>query len=263
MSSFWWSKYINGGLNSLLKDTYLKKKKKGCAECTVSSRSASDSCLLRKSRCHPLWQQMWPDWSESSEWRRSQWAGREIWVCLSFDPSVHEPLPQVFVKKAVAALFAKLEAGKCQANSVYLESKYLCICANHPARHTFTKTHTYYYVDNIKCFKDHLGVLMGTPTPVFIPSGPCEGFCDFVTVCSTHLSFVYNQYFAPCRIPYFETSAANGQNVNQAVEVLLDLIMKRMERCVDKSWIPDGTVRVNGAANPDASESSNQSKCAC
>lgn len=64
-------------------------------------------------------------------------------------------------------------------------------------------------------------------------------------------------------VPYFETSAANGQNVNQAVDVLLDLIMKRMERCVDKSWIPDGTVRVNGATNPDMSESAERSKCAC
>uniref|UniRef100_A0A3Q1AUX7 small monomeric GTPase n=1 Tax=Amphiprion ocellaris TaxID=80972 RepID=A0A3Q1AUX7_AMPOC len=64
-------------------------------------------------------------------------------------------------------------------------------------------------------------------------------------------------------IPYFETSAANGQNVNQAVDVLLDLIMKRMERCVDKSWIPDGTVRANGPTNPDMSEGSDRGKCAC
>ncbi|XP_040053230.1 ras-related protein Rab-27A [Gasterosteus aculeatus] len=64
-------------------------------------------------------------------------------------------------------------------------------------------------------------------------------------------------------VPYFETSAANGQNVNQAVDVLLDLIMKRMERCVDKSWIPDGTVRVNGPTSTDLSEGSDRSKCAC
>lgn len=64
-------------------------------------------------------------------------------------------------------------------------------------------------------------------------------------------------------IQYFETSAANGQNVNQAVDLLLDLIMKRMERCVDKSWIPDGTVRVNGNAKADVSEGSEKSKCAC
>lgn len=64
-------------------------------------------------------------------------------------------------------------------------------------------------------------------------------------------------------IPYFETSAANGDNVSQAVEVLLDLIMKRMERCVDKSWIPDGTVRANGPFTPDLSEGPDRSRCAC
>ncbi|XP_053274551.1 ras-related protein Rab-27A [Pleuronectes platessa] len=64
-------------------------------------------------------------------------------------------------------------------------------------------------------------------------------------------------------IPYFETSAANGENVNQAVDDLLDLIMRRMERCVDKSWIPDGTVRVNGLTNSEIPESSDKSKCAC
>ncbi|OBS82132.1 hypothetical protein A6R68_23879 [Neotoma lepida] len=36
------------------------------------------------------------------------------------------------------------------------------------------------------------------------------------------------------RIPYFETSAANGRNISQAIETLLDLIMNRIERCVDK-----------------------------
>nr|XP_032824417.1 LOW QUALITY PROTEIN: ras-related protein Rab-27A-like [Petromyzon marinus] len=42
-------------------------------------------------------------------------------------------------------------------------------------------------------------------------------------------------------MPYFETSAATGTNVSKAVGPLLDLIMKRMERSVDKSWIPPGT----------------------
>ncbi|XP_045564854.1 ras-related protein Rab-27A isoform X1 [Salmo salar] len=67
-------------------------------------------------------------------------------------------------------------------------------------------------------------------------------------------------------IPYFETSAANGQFVSQAVDVLLDLIMKRMERCVDKSWIPDGTVRSNGhSGHTDITEPKTQEKgkCAC
>ncbi|XP_056135422.1 ras-related protein Rab-27A [Lampris incognitus] len=64
-------------------------------------------------------------------------------------------------------------------------------------------------------------------------------------------------------IPYFETSAASGQNVSRAVDVLLDLIMKRMERCVDKSWIPEGTVRANGATSADLMGDSDRSKCAC
>ncbi|KFW09371.1 Ras-related protein Rab-27B, partial [Eurypyga helias] len=40
-------------------------------------------------------------------------------------------------------------------------------------------------------------------------------------------------------IPYFETSAATGQNVEKAVDTLLDLIMKRMEQCVDKTQVSD------------------------
>ncbi|KAM9826088.1 ras-related protein Rab-27A isoform 1-T2 [Syngnathus typhle] len=64
-------------------------------------------------------------------------------------------------------------------------------------------------------------------------------------------------------IPYFETSAASGQNVSQVVDVLLDLVMKRMERCVDKSWIPDGTFRTNGHNNADLAETSEGSKCSC
>ncbi|KAI5097911.1 ras-related protein Rab-27A [Silurus meridionalis] len=66
-------------------------------------------------------------------------------------------------------------------------------------------------------------------------------------------------------IPYFETSAANGENVSQAVDVLLNLIMKRMERCVDRSWIPDGTLRSNGHSGSELVEPPTQekSKCAC
>ncbi|KAJ8252420.1 hypothetical protein COCON_G00217320 [Conger conger] len=67
-------------------------------------------------------------------------------------------------------------------------------------------------------------------------------------------------------VPYFETSAADGHNVSEAVEVLLDLIMKRMERCVDKSWMPDSTLRSNGHNGNEkmAEEASPQkSKCGC
>ncbi|XP_018598829.1 ras-related protein Rab-27A-like isoform X1 [Scleropages formosus] len=67
-------------------------------------------------------------------------------------------------------------------------------------------------------------------------------------------------------IPYFETSAATGHNVSQAVELLLDLIMKRMERCVDKSWMPQGLAQPNGhgvAEKLPEEEESNTGKCSC
>ncbi|CAI5793066.1 ras-related protein Rab-27A [Lacerta agilis] len=65
-------------------------------------------------------------------------------------------------------------------------------------------------------------------------------------------------------IPYFETSAANGANVSKAIETLLDLIMKRMERCVDKSWIPEGVVQPNGHSSTEQlSEEKEKSKCSC
>ncbi|XP_067827640.1 ras-related protein Rab-27A isoform X2 [Heptranchias perlo] len=66
-------------------------------------------------------------------------------------------------------------------------------------------------------------------------------------------------------LPYFETSAATASNVNKAVESLLELIMKRMERCVDKSWIPEGVVRSNGHSSTEQlnAEDQDKSKCAC
>ncbi|XP_072255198.1 ras-related protein Rab-27A [Pyxicephalus adspersus] len=65
-------------------------------------------------------------------------------------------------------------------------------------------------------------------------------------------------------IPYFETSAAEGINVHKAVETLLDLIMKRMERCVDKSWIPQGVLRSNGHSSTEQlTEDKEKNKCGC
>lgn len=66
-------------------------------------------------------------------------------------------------------------------------------------------------------------------------------------------------------LAYFETSAATASNVNKAVEMLLELIMKRMERCVDKSWIPEGVVRSNGHSSTEQlnAEDQDKSKCAC
>lgn len=39
-------------------------------------------------------------------------------------------------------------------------------------------------------------------------------------------------------LPYFETSAFSGQNVEKAVQCLLDLVMKRMEDSIDQSGLP-------------------------
>ncbi|XP_067839759.1 ras-related protein Rab-27B [Heptranchias perlo] len=62
-------------------------------------------------------------------------------------------------------------------------------------------------------------------------------------------------------IPYFETSAATGTNIDKSIITLLDLIMKRMEQCVDKSEIPDS---VNGgAAHKLEADNPNEKKCAC
>lgn len=95
----------------------------------LSFRPATDSRVLRKSRRDSVWQQVWPDGSESSERRRGPWPGGEVRVRLRLHPSVQEPLPQVFVKKAVAALFAKVCAGICCAKLVLLEKQifvYMC-----------------------------------------------------------------------------------------------------------------------------------------
>lgn len=62
-------------------------------------------------------------------------------------------------------------------------------------------------------------------------------------------------------IPYFETSAATGQNVEKAVETLLDLIMKRMEQCVEKTQISD-TVNGGNSGKLDQ-EKPTEKKCAC
>ncbi|XP_021116522.1 ras-related protein Rab-27A isoform X5 [Heterocephalus glaber] len=64
-------------------------------------------------------------------------------------------------------------------------------------------------------------------------------------------------------VPYFETSAANGTNISPAIEGLLDLIMKRMERCVDKSWVPEGVVRSNGLPFADRPGEERNAGCSC
>uniref|UniRef100_A0AAV2IX10 small monomeric GTPase n=2 Tax=Knipowitschia caucasica TaxID=637954 RepID=A0AAV2IX10_KNICA len=61
-------------------------------------------------------------------------------------------------------------------------------------------------------------------------------------------------------IPYFETSAATGVEVDKAVITLLDLVMKRMEQCVDKPPAEGA----NGTGSTKLTEPlTNQKKCAC
>ncbi|KAI3361627.1 hypothetical protein L3Q82_001992 [Scortum barcoo] len=61
-------------------------------------------------------------------------------------------------------------------------------------------------------------------------------------------------------IPYFETSAATGAEVDKAVITLLDLVMKRMEQCVDKP--PPESANENGATKLSNAQP-NEKKCAC
>lgn len=63
-------------------------------------------------------------------------------------------------------------------------------------------------------------------------------------------------YFVSCRLPYFETSAKNGQNVAKSIECLLDMVMLRMESCVDKSQLPGirSSAHMNGYHMDEAGE---------
>lgn len=71
---------------------------------------------------------------------------------------------------------------------------------------------------------------------------------------------LFNGLYFPNRIPYFETSAATGTEVDKAVITLLDLVMKRMEQCVDKP--PAEPANGNGAAKLSEGQP-NEKKCAC
>ncbi|XP_064645042.1 ras-related protein Rab-27A-like isoform X2 [Lineus longissimus] len=63
-------------------------------------------------------------------------------------------------------------------------------------------------------------------------------------------------------LPYFETSAATGQNVTKAMECLLEHVMLRMERCIDKSQLP-GVRQNQRLTSSDADAAGKDNKCAC
>lgn len=70
------------------------------------------------------------------------------------------------------------------------------------------------------------------------------------------------KYNSVGRLPYFETSAATGQNVAKVVECLLDMVMLRMEQCMDKTQRPFAQ---NGRRlqKGEIDEYNRDSKCLC
>lgn len=72
--------------------------------------------------------------------------------------------------------------------------------------------------------------------------------------------FKKSSLFVAHRIPYFETSAATGAEVDKAVITLLDLVMKRMEQCVDKP--PAEAANGNGATKLGEAQPIDR-KCSC
>ncbi|WAR11224.1 RB27A-like protein [Mya arenaria] len=60
-------------------------------------------------------------------------------------------------------------------------------------------------------------------------------------------------------LPYFETSAATGHNVAKAIECLLDMVMLRAERSVDKSIFN----RSKNRQGYEVDEASSEGGCGC
>ena len=69
----------------------------------------------------------------------------------------------------------------------------------------------------------------------------------------------------PCRrrLVYIETSAATGQKVRTAVDLLLEAVMRRMEQASDQSTLPGR----RGRPAPDVAHMqltpTDESKCSC
>ncbi|KAK6631603.1 Ras- protein Rab-27A [Polyplax serrata] len=65
-------------------------------------------------------------------------------------------------------------------------------------------------------------------------------------------------------LEYLETSAATGHNVAKAIEILLDLVMKRMETSVDKAVLPGLREKAKKVQARDTVNSTEvQHKCFC
>jgi len=69
-------------------------------------------------------------------------------------------------------------------------------------------------------------------------------------------------------IKYFETSALTGENVNEAVDALLEQVMEQMERCVDKTTLPpeslmNGVERGTKIHEVDEASEEQKNNCSC
>jgi len=60
-------------------------------------------------------------------------------------------------------------------------------------------------------------------------------------------------------LPYFETSAATGENVNESVNHLLDLVMKRMDITVSKQYEENKSTRLDSSNSKEPQSST----CVC
>lgn len=64
------------------------------------------------------------------------------------------------------------------------------------------------------------------------------------------------------RLPYLETSAATGENVSRAVDMLLERVMQRMEAAVDQALLPGRGGRPRSSDSYDL-QAAQRSACYC
>ena len=65
-------------------------------------------------------------------------------------------------------------------------------------------------------------------------------------------------------LPYFETSAATGQNVSTVVSTLLDMVMQSMEHALDKGTVLPGSKSMGASLSHEVDEAGDSSSgCAC
>ncbi|XP_057657552.1 ras-related protein Rab-27A-like isoform X3 [Diorhabda carinulata] len=69
------------------------------------------------------------------------------------------------------------------------------------------------------------------------------------------------EFASSYKLPYLETSAATGQNVNRAVETLVERVMIRIETAVDRAMLPGRRGRPKDLNEHDSVQSSQNCSC--